>query len=69
MTMTTPANPTPPAVGVFKSASGRTELTVTSGGELDLRIRDGRDVLTAVDVAELRHGLRRAEELRAERIV
>ncbi|GGM27896.1 hypothetical protein GCM10011608_10910 [Micromonospora sonchi] len=64
----TAANPdTPPALGVFRSESGRTELTVTEDGRLDIRLRLRQDVLTDKDVAGLRWALDRYEQVASER--
>lgn len=63
MVASAPLDPVLPAVGVFRSTSGRTELTVTPDNRLDLRVRTGKDVLDDEDVQALRWAVDRGRQL------
>jgi len=48
-----------PAIGLFRSASGRTEITLTPDNTLDIRVRTGQDILTEDDAHKLEWVLQR----------
>lgn len=62
-----PTDPPPSAVGVFRSASGRTELTVTPDGHLDIRVRVGQDLLGGNDLPRFSWAVERASQLMSAR--
>lgn len=59
---TTPANAELAAPLIFRSRSGRTEVTWLSDGSLDLRVRTGQDVLDQADRDRLIAAIARKRE-------